>query len=276
MPAAARILLGLLLLATAALKADIFLERSSPAYAVFGSLRLQVAAIICSTALGLWLLSGRKAGAAWAVATGYFVLLAGASFAMGVQERPTCGCFGRLPVNPWLAFAIDLAAIVVLMVLPPAGGWSGIGKSLLPARVVPRMGHLAAAIVLLVAASGVLAGFGGPSAAMWFLRGEPIAVEQDKNVLHGEPREERFVTVSLTNRGPLPVTIFGATLECGIRAIDDLPLTIQPGETVRPKVWVYFREEPEVYYRYGKFYTDAPEQPEVKFWVAIRAVGKEE
>jgi hypothetical protein len=55
----------------------------------------------------------------------------------------------------------------------------------------------------------------------------------------------------------------------------DLPLTIQPGETVAPEVMVYFFQQPGVFYRHGLFYTDAPDQPEVPFWITGRTVDKD-
>jgi hypothetical protein len=271
---AARILLGLLLLVTAGMKAQVFVERSSPAFAIFGSLRLQVAAITCSAVLGVWLLSGKGIGAGWAAAVAYFSLLAGASFAMGVQEWPTCGCFGKLPVNPWVAFGIDLAALTMLFALRPAGGWWRIGRRPFPGRAVPPLGVGLAFTSILLGASAALAGFGSPTAAFWFLRGEPVAAVHEDSVITGNPWEWRLIPVTLVNRGPVPVTIYGGTSRCGLHATGDLPLTIAPGETRSPKVRVFFGGGSGLMYPDGVFYTDAIGQPEVGFWLALRIVEK--
>ena len=50
--------------------------------------------------LGLWLLSGWSARAAWAGATGFFALMASASLYLALAGQQSCGCLGRIQVNP--------------------------------------------------------------------------------------------------------------------------------------------------------------------------------
>jgi hypothetical protein len=266
-------MLGLLLLVTAGMKMQVFLQHSAPAFAVFGSLRLQVAAVACATVLGAWLLVGRKIEWAWTVAFVYFCLLAGASLAMGIQERPSCGCFGKLPVNPWIAFGVDIVALIMLAALPPLRSWVAMRNSLFPGGIGPWLTYAGVAICLLSVASGALAAFGGPTAALRAVRGESITVDRENTIEEGRFGEERYIHIPLTNHSAKPVTIFGGTNECNLRAIRDLPMTIQPGETGSPEVMVFFPREAGVFYRDGVFYSDVAGQTEVPFRVVGKSVG---
>ncbi len=256
-----RLLVALLLLVTAALKAQVVWEGSSPAYAVFGSLRLQIVAIACSSALGVWLLSGKGARTAWPVAGAYFLMLAAVSFTIGLREHATCGCFGKLPISPWVAFGIDVAALGLLAAFPPWGGWAGVASSFGTADVP---GGLPVALL-----ATAVVGFGAVTPALWYLRGEPVVVEDGNLTFKGTPGEERDVPVSVYNRGRKPVTIYGATRECGMEATRDLPLTIAPGGRGTLRVLVYFSGPSAKAHRQGVLFTDAEGQPQVRFWLTL-------
>jgi hypothetical protein len=64
--------------------------------------------------LALWLLLGRCRRASRLAAMALFVAFAGAALAKGLLGHDSCGCFGRLPVSPWLTLGIDVAALGAL------------------------------------------------------------------------------------------------------------------------------------------------------------------
>src|SRR5207253_4386281 len=93
--------------------------------------------------------------------------------------RTSCGCFGRLTVNPWYTFGFDLAILAALAVARP---------SLNPLRKQPRaaMKHglrlAAAALAGIILIIGIVIGvahvsFGSLRAALAHFRGERVSVE---------------------------------------------------------------------------------------------------
>ncbi len=69
--------------------------------------------------LGFWLTSGLAIRWAWWIAVATFSLFAVGAGAKGVAGEPSCGCFGRVPTNPWFAFWIDVCAVVALWCFRP-------------------------------------------------------------------------------------------------------------------------------------------------------------
>jgi hypothetical protein len=112
--------LGLLLLTAACLKAtDVLMGRHGhplllPFPLLFGLIGLE-------TILALWLLSGMAADWGRIVSLVCFAVFFGAAAAHALTGESTCGCMGRLPVPPWLAALVDLAAIGLLYRWRPRG-----------------------------------------------------------------------------------------------------------------------------------------------------------
>jgi hypothetical protein len=67
-----------------------------------------IASIELEITLGVWLLSGWFQRGAWLGALGFFGVLAGVSLYLALIGQRSCGCFGRVPVNPWLTFTLDV------------------------------------------------------------------------------------------------------------------------------------------------------------------------
>ncbi|MGO8697226.1 MAG: MauE/DoxX family redox-associated membrane protein, partial [Limisphaerales bacterium] len=70
---------------------------------------------------GLWLLANLWPKLSWAAAMGCFSLFTCVSFYKALSGYPTCGCFGRLPVNPWWTATLDLVVIFSLLRWQPKG-----------------------------------------------------------------------------------------------------------------------------------------------------------
>jgi len=71
-------------------------------------------------ALGIWLLSGLFKKAAWLAAISCFGVFSLVTLYKGITGAESCGCFGKVHVNPWITlFAIDLPAVIALALFRP-------------------------------------------------------------------------------------------------------------------------------------------------------------
>jgi len=66
---------------------------------------------------GLWLLADLLLSLSWAAGLTYFGIFAGTSLYKAMSGHASCGCFGRLPVNPWYSAGLDVAGCRSLPVL---------------------------------------------------------------------------------------------------------------------------------------------------------------
>jgi Protein of unknown function (DUF1573) len=246
--------LGLVLLLAAAFKVHAFWAGSNAAISLFSSPRWQVALIELETLLGLWLLTGLYPWSAWLAATAGFSLLASISLYLGLLGQPSCGCFGRVAVNPWSTFALDVAAVAALwhwrpQPLPWPTRLGGFSMHCLrpPLHLAPGLRGLlqsasgAVAILALIAGMLLLA-IDDPAGALARLRGEFISVEPGvSEVGDGVAGEQRTFTIHLANHGERPVRIVGGTTTCACIATNDLPITVPPGASKAMEVQVTFR-----------------------------------
>ncbi len=116
-----RLALGVLLLTTAGLKG--YQLASEP---VLGSGLLEsrwflIFVVEFELFFGLWLLSGLLPKVTWAAALACFCMFTCISIYKAVSGHATCGCFGKVEVNPWLTAALDLFIILVLLYFRPTG-----------------------------------------------------------------------------------------------------------------------------------------------------------
>jgi hypothetical protein len=114
-----RILLGLLLLAAAALKGHQLLTAPVTGRSVLESRGFLVALVEVEFLLGVWLLSGLFRRAAWWAALACFSAFAPVALFKALSGERDCGCFGAVEVNPWLTAALDAAAVAALLAFRP-------------------------------------------------------------------------------------------------------------------------------------------------------------
>jgi hypothetical protein len=122
-------MLGLILLVAAGLKAhqlasDPFVTvapRPSSLARFVHSRPFLTAVVECELLFGLVLLSGIVPRLTWALALLCFGGFALISLYKGISGCSTCGCFGRVPVNPWYTFGLDVAAVLALLRWRPRG-----------------------------------------------------------------------------------------------------------------------------------------------------------
>ncbi|HOK67091.1 MAG TPA: hypothetical protein PK054_05860 [Anaerohalosphaeraceae bacterium] len=152
-------LAGLLLAAAALLKFHEVLTVYIPSWREHGiweSYEFFLFQIPLEFALGVWIVSGVFRKASWLAATGVYFAFIFVTLTKALTGAESCGCFGRIHVNPWYTLTlIDIPFFVLLLIFRPKG------EKLLPppwphplhalATAVPAIGFMAIAAPVLVA-----------------------------------------------------------------------------------------------------------------------------
>lgn len=266
---------GTVLLAAAALKAHgLAVDPVSP-IGTFSAPWFQAALIQAEVLLGLWLLSGAYPAGAWLAAFVTFAGFSVISLLQGWVGQASCGCFGRLPLNPWYAFGLDLVVLTALALARPSGLGSLVrdlpgAAARTGAKGVPILGASVAVLAILGVAGSLWRG--SPTAALAYLRGERISVAPSVVDLGDRsPGEARQASVELTNRTDRPLRVLGGTNDCACTVLHDLPLTIPPGETRAVNVQVRLPAEPGQFTRALHLLVGDEQLWKVRFYVTGRS-----
>ena len=114
-----RILLGLVLLLAAGLKAHQLATEPVPETSLLTSRWFLILWVETEIVLGLWFLSGLARRAAWIAALACFSVFSLVTLYKALSGDVSCGCFGRVEVNPWYTFVLDVAAVGALVLFRP-------------------------------------------------------------------------------------------------------------------------------------------------------------
>jgi hypothetical protein len=115
--------LGLLLLTAAVLKGHELLTVPVANKDLWSWRPFLIFQVEFELALGIWLLSGVFKRLAWLAALACFSLFSCVTLYKGLSGAASCGCFGRVHINPWITLiAIDLPAVVALSLFRPPQG----------------------------------------------------------------------------------------------------------------------------------------------------------
>ncbi len=180
------------------------------------------------------------------------------SFYQGMVGQSSCGCFGRLTVNPWVAFGQDLTVMAGLGLGHPSFGELRVNprsilKSTAFAGMLAVAGVFAFSAVLLGAVHVI---FGSVPAGVAFFRGERVTVDPAVvDVGKGDPGTTRTVTVVLRNWSDESVRVFGGTANCSCTVLADLPVTIPAHAARSLEVSVRLKGSPGVFTRRVAFLT---------------------
>lgn len=115
-----RIVLGLILLTAAALKGHQLATEPVAETGLLTSRWFLIGVVEFELFFGLWLLSGLYPRGTWQAAVLCFSGSACVSVYRGLSGEATCGCFGRVPVNPWYTLIVDVVATAALLWWRPA------------------------------------------------------------------------------------------------------------------------------------------------------------
>ncbi|MBI1829924.1 MAG: DUF1573 domain-containing protein [Planctomycetes bacterium] len=227
--------LGVLLLAAAGLKVYGFGVDPVARMGLLSSSAFQFLVIAFELALGFWLLSGQYPIGAWLIVLVTFAGFACVSFYQGWIGQASCGCLGnKVTVSPWIMFAVDLLAIVALLLArPDLSPLREMSRSDWIAPIVPTVSVLLGYVTLFVSlALFANLHYGSLDAAIASLRQERLSVSPGLlDMGQGVADETREATVELTNWTDRPIRLIGGTSDCSCTVLGDLPVTIPPGES---------------------------------------------
>ena len=115
-----RIVLGLILLTAASLKGHQLATEPVAETSLFTSRWFLICVVEFELFFGLWLLFGLYPRRTWQAAIVCFSAFACVSLYKALSGEASCGCFGRVPVNPWYTLILDLTALAALVFCRPA------------------------------------------------------------------------------------------------------------------------------------------------------------
>lgn len=238
---AIRIVLGILLLAAAALKIYGWSVSTVPPVGWFSAPSVQAAAIGWEILLGAWLLCGVALFGSWLAAIGTFILLAGISGYLGWVGQATCGCFGTINASPWHAFAVDLTALLMLLSVGPSIPEESMDERQRERRETAVVLCCLLGIgVMLAALMGVGVWiYGSPARAWARLQGEAFDVSPE--YVHcgdGKPGEKLKGIVQVRNWTDEPIQVYGGTSDCSCVTTANLPIIIGPNESQEITLWL--------------------------------------
>jgi hypothetical protein len=221
------------------------------------SFRAAVALIEVEALLGLSLALGICPRGARIAALVFFTTAAFASFTLALRGESSCGCLGRIRLNPWFSFAVDVVAVGAISAIPRSRVQHQMTGG--PGAIRKVVGGAGAMLILLCA--GVMLLERNPWATLAWLQGESVAVEPPiSDVGVGSVGEERTFSVNLVNRSEYPITCIGGTTTCGCVATSDLPVTLSPGESRPIRVQMIFKGGKGAFQHRFTIYTDNKSQ----------------
>jgi hypothetical protein len=113
---------GLVLIIAAGLKIHQLLTEPIISYGFWESWEFFLIQIPLELGLGIWLVCGLFRKAAWLLAVLCFGLFIAVTLQKGLTGQASCGCFGRVKVNPWITLSvIDIPLFLGLVVFRPTG-----------------------------------------------------------------------------------------------------------------------------------------------------------
>ncbi len=115
-----RLALGVLLLTTAGLKGYQLATEPVLGSGLLDSRWFLIFVVEFELFFGLWLLSGLLPKPTWAAAIVCFAIFACISLYKAFSGYATCGCFGKVEVNPWLTAMLDIILVLCLLYFHPA------------------------------------------------------------------------------------------------------------------------------------------------------------
>lgn len=253
-------LCGLVLLAAVALKVQGMAAGGVGESLALFSPRVQSLGLQVEALVGVWLVSGFARRGAWLAGLGLYAVLAGVSVYLIAVGQPSCGCFGRVEVSPWISLSLDAACVGLLAAFRPAkvGEWLAGGTLLRMAVVVLAVGGLLLALTSEVAMRELA-----------WLRGETLLVSGgDADAGIAMKGESRDVAVTVENLGNTDLHLIGGTKSCSCVAIGDLPLSVPAGGSATANVTIKFTGEVGRFKHTYMWYTDAPTQPSLSGSIA--------
>lgn len=147
-------LLGLLLLTVAVLKGYELLTEPVVNSDIWSNRNFLIFTVEFEFALGIWLLSGLFRKLAWFAGLVCFSLFCCVTLYKALAGYGSCGCFGKVHVNPWITLlVIDLPAVLLLVVFRPKDiDLRSINRPLELFKPLPNLHHFVSIFVIALTA----------------------------------------------------------------------------------------------------------------------------
>ena len=170
----------MLLLVGAALKGHQLLTEPMANTDIWSNRYFLIFVVEFELALGIWLLSGLFKKIAWIATVACFSIFCCITLYKGVTGAASCGCFGKVHVNPWITLiAIDLPCLFALLIFRPKDlKFKNLTKPLSLLTPSARISHIVAISAILLTCITVTT----PILAF----NEPVAVTSTYEVLEPE------------------------------------------------------------------------------------------
>jgi hypothetical protein len=268
--------IGLLLLTAAVVKVFGLTADPVARMGVFSTPEFHLALIEFEVFLSLWLLSGKRPLGSWMLTVATFSGFATVSFYQGWIGQSSCGCFGRLTVSPWVAFAVDLFVLTVLFLARPhlSTLWEDPARTLKTGLLTLSGGVAGMALIGGALMGLAYATFGSVPGALAHFRGERVSIAPRLvDVGVGARGESLEVSVTLTNWTDKPIQLFGGTADCSCTVLDDLPLTIPANESRSVSVRVSLSGRAGIFTRRAAFMINDDGFKKLEFGLTGRIVA---
>ena len=124
-------LVGVVLLVAALLKGQELLTVPSANHDIWTYRPFLVFQVVFELILAVWILSGLWKQATWCVTAACFFVFSCVTCYKGFIGADSCGCFGKIHVNPWITLGlIDLPLLIALLTFPPTGAFNSVKKTI--------------------------------------------------------------------------------------------------------------------------------------------------
>lgn len=213
----------LLLAASIKLFASSTIDSSGPLSSYF---RAEFQSIVAPVELllALWLISGWGQRTSLNVSAGLFALFTIVNAISGWQGATSCGCFGKVQVDPWIMSIVDLlifALIVLALRKTPTSDSDQTAR-----EIVLGMAGIAAAITLFAYDY-----FGSMSAFVGYLTNQPMVLEVATiEVESGNATDEHEFLVEVANLTSNRVQITTASSQCASIDFSELPCWLEANQ----------------------------------------------
>jgi len=122
-----QICLALLLLAAAGLKTHQLATEPVLGSSLLDSRWFLIAVVEFELFFAFWLIAGLLPAWTWSASMTLFAAFALISFFKAISGEASCGCFGRVEVNPWYTFGLDILVVGCLVRWRPQHRVVGLG-----------------------------------------------------------------------------------------------------------------------------------------------------
>lgn len=169
-----------------------------------------------------------------------------------LRGQSECGCFGQFKVHPGITAALNLTALILLVVFRPTVKWG------------ENRGSFVAVGLLAILAGGLAWVANGPTGDKLLAKVQGRTVALQSSVVDAGEEPEGTVkplSVTVTNTSSRDVRLIGGSVSCTCTTTQNLPVTVPAEGQVVVEIELKFRGTPGQFEHRFDFITDDKTQP---------------